>query len=77
MLIRESHLAAYRINWDDKATNIRALARELNIGLDHMLLIDDSPHERAWVREQIPELRVPELPRIRRCTPTGSARCPR
>jgi len=62
MLIREAHLAAYRINWDDKATNIRDIARELNIGLDHMLLIDDSPHERAWVRQEIPELRIPELP---------------
>jgi FkbH-like protein len=62
MLIREPQLAACRINWEDKATNIRALARELNIGLDHMLLIDDSPHERAWVRQQIPELLVPELP---------------
>jgi FkbH-like protein len=62
MLIREPHLAALRINWEDKATNIRAIASELNIGLDHMLLIDDSPHERAWVRQQIPELRVPELP---------------
>jgi len=62
MLIREAHLAAYRINWEDKASNIRSLARELNIGLDHMLLIDDSPHERAWVQDQIPELRVPDLP---------------
>ena len=62
MLIRESSLAAYRINWDDKATSIRALAQELNIGLDHMLFIDDSPHEREWVRRQIPELRVPEVP---------------
>jgi len=62
MLIREEHLAAHRINWEDKATSIRALARELNLGLDHMLFIDDSPHERAWVREQIPELRIPELP---------------
>jgi FkbH-like protein len=62
MLIRESHLAAYRVNWEDKASNIRAIARELNIGLDHMLFIDDSPHERAWVRQQIPELRVPEVP---------------
>jgi FkbH-like protein len=62
MLIREAQLAAYRINWEDKASNIRSLARELNIGLDHMLLIDDSPHERAWVREQIPELRVPDPP---------------
>ena len=62
MLIREAHLAAYRINWEDKAANIRAIGRELNIGLDHILLIDDSPHERAWVRQAIPELRVPELP---------------
>ncbi|MBA3258930.1 MAG: HAD-IIIC family phosphatase [Gemmatimonadales bacterium] len=62
MLIREEHLAAYRINWEDKASNIRAIARELNIGLEHMLLIDDSPHERAWVREQLPELRIPEMP---------------
>lgn len=62
MLIREEHLAGHRVNWDDKAGNIRALAQELNIGLDHMLFIDDSPHERAWVREQIPELRVPEVP---------------
>jgi FkbH-like protein len=62
MLIREAQLATYRINWEDKAANIRSLARELNIGLDHMLLIDDSPHERAWVQDQIPELRVPDLP---------------
>jgi FkbH-like protein len=62
MLIREQHLAGYRVNWDDKAASIRALARELDIGLDHMLFIDDSPHERAWVREQIPELLVPDVP---------------
>jgi FkbH-like protein len=62
MLIREARLAAHRINWEDKASNIRSLATELNIGLDHMLLIDDSPHERAWVRDQIPELLVPDVP---------------
>lgn len=62
MLIREEHLAALRINWEDKATSIRSIAEELNIGLDHILLIDDSPHERAWVRDQLPQLLVPELP---------------
>ena len=62
MLIREQHLAAWRINWEDKATSIRSIAEELNIGLDHMLLIDDSPHERAWVHDQIPQLLVPEVP---------------
>ena len=62
MLIRESHLAAWRVNWDDKATNLRALALELNLSLGHLLFLDDSPHERAWVRSQLPELLVPDLP---------------
>ncbi len=62
MIIREHHLAAHRINWQDKATNVRSLARELNLGLDHMLLIDDSPHERQWVRGQLPGLVVPDMP---------------
>ena len=55
-------LAAHRINWQDKATNVRSLARELNLGLDHMLLIDDSPHERQWVRGQLPGVVVPDMP---------------
>jgi FkbH-like protein len=62
MLIREHHLAGWRIDWEDKASNLRRLAAELNLGLEHLLFIDDSPHERAWVREQIPELAVPDLP---------------
>ena len=61
-LIREDHLAALQISWNDKATSIRAIARELDIGTEHMLFIDDSPHERAWVRQALPELLVPELP---------------
>lgn len=62
MRIRPHHLAAHRIDWEDKATNIRALARELDLGLEHLLFLDDSPHERAWVRSQLPEVLVPEPP---------------
>lgn len=61
-LIREEHLAAHRINWQDKATNLREIAAELNIGLEHMMFLDDSPHEREWVRSQVPEILVPDLP---------------
>jgi FkbH-like protein len=61
-LLRERHFAAWRINWNDKSTNLRELAEELNLGLDHMLLLDDSPHERAWIRSQLPEVWVPDLP---------------
>ena len=34
MVLRKEHFAAYRINWADKATNVKELATELNIGLD-------------------------------------------
>lgn len=62
MRLREEHFAAMRINWDDKASNLRSLAEELNIGLDSMVFVDDSPVERSWVREAIPEVYVPDWP---------------
>jgi FkbH-like protein len=62
MRLREEHFAAVRINWEDKASNLRALAEELNIGLDSLVFIDDNPIERSWVREALPEVYVPEWP---------------
>jgi FkbH-like protein len=62
MCLREEHFAAMRINWEDKASNLRSLAEELNIGLDSMIFIDDNPVERSWVREALPEVYVPDWP---------------
>jgi FkbH-like protein len=62
MILKEPHFAAVRINWNDKATNIAELARELNIGLDSMVFFDDDPTNRATVRAMLPEVEVPELP---------------
>ena len=62
MRLREEHFAAVRINWEDKASNLRALAGELNIGLDSFVFIDDNPVERTWVRQSAPEVLVPEWP---------------
>lgn len=57
------HIAAYRINWENKADNIRSLAKELNIGLDSMVFVDDNPTERELVRQQLPMVAVPEFPK--------------
>ena len=57
--------AASRINWENKAENIRSIALELNIGLDSIVFIDDNPAECALVRDLMPEvltLQLPELP---------------
>jgi FkbH-like protein len=62
MLLRRSHFSAWRINWLDKVTNIRSLANELNIGLDSLILLEDSAHERELVRALLPEVRVPDMP---------------
>ena len=62
MLLEREHIAAWRINWTDKATNLRQIAEELNIGVDALALVDDNPAERLWVREQLPEVHVIELP---------------
>jgi FkbH-like protein len=62
MVLREADFAALRVNWQDKATNLREIARELNIGLQHVVFLDDNPAERLWVRESLPEVLVPELP---------------
>jgi len=62
MLIKREHLAAIYANWDAKPGNLRAIARDLNIGLDSLVLIDDNPVERAAVRAELPMVQVLELP---------------
>lgn len=62
MVIREDKFAALRINWDDKASNIKSIAEELNLGLDSFVYLDDSAHEREIVRKLLPEVTVPDLP---------------
>ena len=62
MVLRPNDIAAYVINFDDKATNIRSLASTLNLGLDSFVFVDDNPVERAWVHEQLPEVAVVDLP---------------
>jgi FkbH-like protein len=60
--LREEHFAALRINWHNKADNIREMAEELNIGLDSFVFLDDSPSERELVKRFLPEVAVPDFP---------------
>ncbi|HEV3192167.1 MAG TPA: HAD-IIIC family phosphatase [Polyangiaceae bacterium] len=62
MIIRPEMLAAFRINWLDKAQNIADIARELNLGIQSVVFLDDNPLERGRVREALPEVYVPEWP---------------
>lgn len=63
MILKKSNFSAYRINWNDKATNIAELATELNIGLDSFVFLDDSPVERLFVMKSLPDVTVPDFPK--------------
>lgn len=53
--------AAFKANWNPKPDNIRAIAEQLNIGLDAMVFVDDNPAERSLVEQTLPEVRVLHL----------------
>ncbi|WFU38846.1 HAD-IIIC family phosphatase [Bradyrhizobium sp. CB82] len=62
MALRLDDIGCFIANWSDKATNIRSIARKLNIGIDTCVFADDNPFERQLVRNEIPDVFVPELP---------------
>lgn len=62
MVLRLDDIAVFVANWENKADNIRTIQQILNIGFDSMVFLDDNPVERAIVRENIPDICVPELP---------------
>lgn len=62
MVLKEKHFAAFQVNWENKAINIKHIAETLNIGMDSLVFIDDDPKKRELVRHLYPEVLTVELP---------------
>ncbi len=62
MLIRLDDVAVFLANWEPKPDNLRKIAKDLNLGLESLVFIDDHPVERARVRAELPSVAVPEMP---------------
>ncbi len=62
MIIKKDHLAAWKINWEAKSDNLKALATELNLGPDSFVFMDDSPVECCEVMTNCPEVLTIEMP---------------
>jgi len=62
MVLSLDDFVSVKVDWNDKASNIKAIARELNLGLDHFVFIDDNQVEREVVRSFLPEVAVPDFP---------------
>ncbi|MBE9040263.1 FkbM family methyltransferase, partial [Oscillatoriales cyanobacterium LEGE 11467] len=62
MPLTRDRIVAAKINWQPKSENLKALATELNLGLDSFIFIDDNPIECAEVQANCPEVLTLELP---------------
>ena len=62
MILNEEHFSSIKINWNDKVSNIKQIVKELNIGLDSIVFLDDDKVNQEFVKSMLPEVFVPELP---------------
>lgn len=63
MTLRNENIVVSEVNWNDKASNLRIIAEELNIGIDSLVFVDDSDFEINLIKEQLPQvvcMKVPE-----------------
>ena len=63
MILREKDFSCIKINWNDKISNMREIAKDLNIGLDSIVFFDDDPINRELLRMSMPEVNTIELPK--------------
>ncbi|MCU1248555.1 MAG: FkbH like protein [Edaphobacter sp.] len=56
------NFVATKISWGEKSDAIRELAKELSLGLDSFVFVDDNPVECEAIRQRLPELAIIEAP---------------
>jgi FkbH-like protein len=61
MILKKHHFAIWKINWEDKASGMLQIAKELNIGIDSLVFADDNEFECDWIKSQLPEVKVLHL----------------
>jgi FkbH-like protein len=56
MVLKLDDIVSFKANWEPKSENIRAMAPELNLGLDSFVFVDDNPAEIEIVHQFVPEV---------------------
>lgn len=62
MILREKNFASIKINWNDKAQNLKQITDELNIGLNSIVFFDDDKLNQERIKQEFPEVLTVELP---------------
>jgi FkbH-like protein len=62
VFIKEDEITIHQVNWNDKASNLHSISRELNIGLDSLIFVDDSSFEINLINQKLPEILTIQVP---------------
>jgi len=63
MVLKEQNITIMKLNWNDKVSNLQEIAQKLNIGLDSIVFVDDSDFEVNFVRENLPQVKIIQVPK--------------
>jgi FkbH-like protein len=63
LTLREDDIIIKKVNWNDKASNLKQIATELNIGEDSIVFVDDSDFEINLIANYIPDVLPIQVPR--------------
>jgi len=62
MILEEKDIVIKKVNWKDKASNIKEISEELNLSLDSFVFVDDSKFEIGLVNKELPEVKTLLVP---------------
>ncbi|UCC95305.1 MAG: HAD-IIIC family phosphatase [Candidatus Omnitrophota bacterium] len=62
MVLRKEHITIKKVNWNDKVSNLKEIANELNVAFDSLVFIDDSDFDLNFVKAQLPQVTVLKVP---------------
>jgi FkbH-like protein len=72
----EEYFLCPQISWEPKSQGFKVIARQLNIGMDTLLFVDDSEFELQEVRTVHPEVRVLNADRLLEIADMGACQVP-
>ena len=60
--LKIENISAYKVNWRSKDSNLQEIAKELNLGIDSFVFVDDTDHEVNLVSTETPEVQTVQVP---------------
>ncbi len=62
IVLKSEDFVIKKVNWNDKASNLKEISKDLNLGIDSLVFVDDSNFEIGLINSKIPEIETLLVP---------------